>query len=85
MNSFKHGIYFFKDFDDKTTENNELGAPEHHASALRCVGVKYSIMLGSLISDWCDSVIRPPLKLSERKDVHLEIKPVNKEEEERVC
>ena len=42
-------------------------------------------MLGSLISDRCDSVIRPPVKLSKRKDVHLEINPANKEEEERVC
>ena len=65
--------------------DNELGAPEHHASALHCVNVKYSVMLGSLISDWCDSVIHPPVKLSKRKDIHLEIKPVNKEKEERVC
>ena len=42
-------------------------------------------MLGSLISDWCDSVIRPPVKLLERKDGLFVIKPVNKEEEERVC
>ena len=42
-------------------------------------------MYKGLISDRCDSVINPPVKLSKRKDVHLEIKPVNKEDKERVC
>ena len=43
-------------------------------------------MFGSLISNWCGSVInQPSVKLSKRKDIHLEIKPVNKDEEERVC
>ena len=41
-------------------------------------------MLGSFI-DQCDSVICPLVELLEREDVYLEIKPVNNEEEERVC